>query len=240
MVIISTDVENVLLDIHFKEFAYNVNTPNYYALKEKLFALDNSYANRIPGRYPAWQRIGWFEFVYKQHIFGYSWDGETVVLQEHYNLKGNKTESKTHKDNILKNNIIHINRKMNTNKKVVRLTESQLHSIITESVKSILNEIGDTPKGQYMLGGVNGRRSARNGYGDNFYDEDEIYDYASDSLNGYNSNEFNKGSIRAYDKTKYDEFPDKVGVSDNELKRLRKNANAAWKRGYNSTRNLHY
>lgn len=34
----------------------------------------------------------------------------------------------------------------------VRLTESQLHRVIKESVNIVLNEIGDTAKGQYMLG----------------------------------------------------------------------------------------
>lgn len=43
------------------------------------------------------------------------------------------------------------------NKKVIRLTESDLHKIISESVKSVINEIGDTHRGQYMLGRVAGR-----------------------------------------------------------------------------------
>jgi hypothetical protein len=37
-------------------------------------------------------------------------------------------------------------------KKMVRLTESELHRIIKESVNRVLNEIGDTPNGQYALG----------------------------------------------------------------------------------------
>ena len=37
-------------------------------------------------------------------------------------------------------------------KKLIRLTESDLHRIVKESVNKILNEIGDTAKGQYMLG----------------------------------------------------------------------------------------
>ena len=37
-------------------------------------------------------------------------------------------------------------------KKVIRLTEEDLHNIIKESVKKALNEIGDTPDGQYALG----------------------------------------------------------------------------------------
>ena len=42
-------------------------------------------------------------------------------------------------------------------KKRIKLTEAQLHKVLTESVKKILNEIGDTPKGQYMLGRLAGR-----------------------------------------------------------------------------------
>ena len=33
------------------------------------------------------------------------------------------------------------------NKNRIKLTESQLHEIIKESVKNVLNEIGDTPQG---------------------------------------------------------------------------------------------
>ncbi len=44
-------------------------------------------------------------------------------------------------------------------KKIVRLTESDLHKIVKESVKSIINEIGDTPKGQHALGAVYGRNN---------------------------------------------------------------------------------
>ena len=46
---------------------------------------------------------------------------------------------------------------MKTNKKVIRLTESDLHLMIEEAVKEPLNEIGDTFRGQYMMG----RASAR-------------------------------------------------------------------------------
>lgn len=37
-------------------------------------------------------------------------------------------------------------------KKLIKLTESDLHRIVKESVNKMLNEIGDTPKGQYTLG----------------------------------------------------------------------------------------
>ena len=44
------------------------------------------------------------------------------------------------------------------NKKLIRLTESDLRRIVKESVNRVLNEIGDTPKGQYMLGRLQGRQ----------------------------------------------------------------------------------
>ena len=46
-------------------------------------------------------------------------------------------------------------------KQVIRLTEGDLHKIIKESVHSILNEIGDTPKGNFALSAVQGRRAAK-------------------------------------------------------------------------------
>lgn len=50
------------------------------------------------------------------------------------------------------------NESKNMNKKLIRLTESDLHKIVKESVNRILNEIGDTAKGQYMLGRLQGRQ----------------------------------------------------------------------------------
>ena len=44
------------------------------------------------------------------------------------------------------------------NKKLIRLTESDLHRIVRESVNRVLNEIGDTPRGQYHLGRAKMRR----------------------------------------------------------------------------------
>lgn len=43
-------------------------------------------------------------------------------------------------------------------KQLVRLTESDLNNIIKESVNIILNEIGDTHRGQYMLGRLSNRQ----------------------------------------------------------------------------------
>lgn len=40
---------------------------------------------------------------------------------------------------------------------MIRLTEGQLHRIIDESVRKVINEIGDTKRGSYMLGRAAGR-----------------------------------------------------------------------------------
>ena len=43
-------------------------------------------------------------------------------------------------------------------KQKIRLSEADLHRIVKESVNRVLNEIGDTPRGQYMLGRLKGRQ----------------------------------------------------------------------------------
>ena len=50
---------------------------------------------------------------------------------------------------------------MEKNKEIVKISESQLRNMIAESVKGILNEIGDTPAGQWMLGRLAGRQRNR-------------------------------------------------------------------------------
>ena len=43
----------------------------------------------------------------------------------------------------------------------VRITEQELRNLIAESVQGVLNEIGDTPAGQWMLGRLAGRQRNR-------------------------------------------------------------------------------
>ena len=81
MVAFSQEIQNELLDIYFREFGGNANTPNYYRLKETLLSLDQPHINRKSGRYPAWKRMGWYECVYKQYVFGYSWVGRPPLLK---------------------------------------------------------------------------------------------------------------------------------------------------------------
>ena len=47
------------------------------------------------------------------------------------------------------------------NKKLIKLTEIDLHRIVKESAQKILNEIGDTPRGQFALGAVAARAGHR-------------------------------------------------------------------------------
>lgn len=54
-----------------------------------------------------------------------------------------------------------------------RLTEGDLHRLVSESVMSILNEIGDTKRGQFALGAVKGRADARLRHRVYGYDSDE-------------------------------------------------------------------
>ena len=56
----------------------------------------------------------------------------------------------------------------------IRLSESQLHRVIKEAVKNVLKEIGDTYRGQYMLGRANQRALYNREDGK----EAEISDYA--------------------------------------------------------------
>lgn len=46
-------------------------------------------------------------------------------------------------------------------KKIIRLTESDLHRIIENSINTVLNEIGDTDSGKDAIAQVQGRAAAR-------------------------------------------------------------------------------
>lgn len=73
------------------------------------------------------------------------------------------------------------------NKKIVRMTESDLRNIVKESVGKIINEIGDTPKGQRALGALGQRHALRNpkyDARDTKSKEAKIYDYAKKARGG--------------------------------------------------------
>lgn len=70
-------------------------------------------------------------------------------------------------------------------KKVIRLTESDLHRIVNESIQKILKEYGNTPEGQKKLGALQARKvlNADGETSDELFDNQaknggEIYNYA--------------------------------------------------------------
>lgn len=84
-------------------------------------------------------------------------------------------------------------------KKLIRLTESDLHRIVKESVSRILREVGETPGGQRKLGALQARKiiNADGDSVDDFFKNQskeggKIYDYAKKqrSLTGPDSDEF--------------------------------------------------
>ena len=89
----------------------------------------------------------------------YYWDMNDLPLypEERKNqYEGSLGDDATYTLYQIANNRLNCN--TNMNKKLIRLTESDLHKIVKESVNKILNEIGDTAKGQYMLGRLQGRQ----------------------------------------------------------------------------------
>ena len=81
-----------------------------------------------------------------------------------------------------------------TTKKIISLTESDIHYIVKNSICKILNGIGNTPKGQFMLGRLKYKNGDRQYYYDNVITPEEIDDYAENArLNqdGYDENLMN-------------------------------------------------
>ena len=84
-------------------------------------------------------------------------------------------------------------------KQRIRLTESDLHRIVKESVQKILKEYGDTSKGQKMLGALQARKvlNADGATSDELFEKKkknggEIYNYAKKNRShmGNDSDEF--------------------------------------------------
>ena len=79
----------------------------------------------------------------------------------------------------------------------VKLNESQLRNVVAESVLKVLNEIGDTPKGQYMLGRLAGRKAYRdndlNGVIDTNMHAWKQHKSTDNDGHGVLSNDFKKG-----------------------------------------------
>lgn len=139
MVIFSKEVQNVLNELYFSEFAKNVSTPRYYVIKEKLLNLDKSYINRRRGRYPAWAQGGMLEIQIGSHIFGYSWDGTTIYIEEYFKEKAVENQQ---------------------TQQIIRLTETEFNEILTQSIREVIKEEFDYSKTSYQAkpksnGGLN-------------------------------------------------------------------------------------
>ena len=87
----------------------------------------------------------------------------------------------------------------NMEKRIIRMTESDLHNLVKESVKRILKEYGDTPEGQKKLGALQARKvlNADGNTTDELFANQtrngrEIYDYAKGQRShmGDDSDEF--------------------------------------------------
>lgn len=77
--------------------------------------------------------------------------------------------------------------------RLIRLTESDLHRIVKESVNKILNEYGNTPEGQFMLGRL-GERNKK------IYGDDRGVDqYALDKRNANDAKLSKERMELAYD-----------------------------------------
>lgn len=85
-------------------------------------------------------------------------------------------------------------------KRKIRLTESDLHRVVKESVNTILNEIGDTTRGQYMLGRLRNRQLNGGGKFSRGINYNDAGDYAYNANNGGYSRDYLQGYD---DETKY-------------------------------------
>lgn len=87
--------------------------------------------------------------------------------------------------------------------KGMTITEQDLQQIVTEAVNRIINEIGDTPRGQYMLGKVGGRAAKRQmrHVGDKKYSDLQFdsADKAKEHNRGELSKEYLKGHKDGFD-----------------------------------------
>lgn len=66
---------------------------------------------------------------------------------------------------------------------IVKLNESQIKEYIKEAVRKVVNEIGDTPRGQHALGAVRGRARARFNHPNPEYNSDAQRYKLNDTMN---------------------------------------------------------
>ena len=88
-------------------------------------------------------------------------------------------------------------------RRTIRLTESDLHRIVLETVKQAINEIGDTDKGQYALGQASARRAKRS---DDALKNNDVDAYWE---NDKQSERLDKHARRKYEQPRnHENFPD--------------------------------
>lgn len=89
------------------------------------------------------------------------------------------------------------------NKNRIRLTESQLHRVIKESVRQMLSEVNwNDPKWQYSLGALAGRKHNSDVQNDDYSNEEgEIDDFAAKANGGHYSKDFLRGQSDFEDAT---------------------------------------
>ena len=115
-------------------------------------------------------------------------------------------------------------------KQIIKLTESDLHKIVKESVNKVLNEVGNTKRGQYMLGRLRNRQSNGGGKfarGINYNDAgDYAYkangnSYSDDYQEGYKDEEkYGRNTDSTWDYDKYRRMVE--GYFDSDLKVAKK------------------
>ncbi len=113
-------------------------------------------------------------------------------------------------------------------RKTVKLTESKINRIVKESVYRILNEIGDTPKGQYMLGRLHKRSSSVGSKPNNrtWYNSFKKGcdmnggDWSDDFERGYKDEAEKKDTIKEdaddFNNMSYAQLRDELGIYDND------------------------
>lgn len=91
-------------------------------------------------------------------------------------------------------------------KRRIRLTEGDLHRVIKESVKKVINEIGDTRSGQELLGQLALRKNKNQQFGK----EKEIYNYAKKNFKmpSYDPNTYGEGDYSEYEYHGFDKGED--------------------------------
>lgn len=113
-------------------------------------------------------------------------------------------------------------------RRTVKLTESKINRIVKESVYRILNEIGDTPKGQYMLGRLHKRSSSvgskpdKRTWYNSFKKGCEMNggDWSDDFARGDKDETKKKHTIKEdaddFDNMSYAQLRDELGIYDND------------------------